>query len=169
MRVTLSVPPSVATPPAPPAVTVTRSKPGPGQIAAQLDVQHAGSRLLVISRNVQLTQRKPLYVLFYVRLRNLILSLGEFSIGPAAALFDGGERSEPESKRAAAGRRRGNPTGRSAVPVSRACNLWMHWPLIFVSLLRQENETAAPAQGAAVARASSFSPRTVFLPVRSPA
>ncbi len=44
---------------------------------------------------------------------------------------------------------------------------------LFLSFLlflpRQENETAAPAQGAAVACASSFNPGTVFQPVRSPA
>src|SRR5208283_2806314 len=44
----------------------------------------------------------------------------------------------------------------------RSCDLRMRSPVIFVFLLRQENETAAPAQGAAVLPASSFSPRTVF-------
>ena len=70
---------------------------------------------------------QPLYVLFYVRALNFFLSMGRgFWVGPASALFDGGERSEPESKRAEAGRRRGNPAGRFAVPVFHFSNLCMH-------------------------------------------
>src|SRR6266705_3022443 len=45
------------------------------------------------------------------------------------------------------------------IPAHRECI----GPSVLISLPRQENETAAPAQGgAAVACASSFNPRTVF-------
>ena len=45
-----------------------------------------------------------------------------------------------------------------AVPANPSCIV----PCFMLFLPRQENETAAPAQGAAVACASSFSPRTAF-------